>query len=541
MKPHKTINILDCTLRDGGYYNNWDFEPEIVQDYLLAIANLQIDFVEIGFRTLKNNKFNGGFAYCSDIFLNNINIPSGLKDKIAVMINGSEIADPETQNENLIKLFKPKKESSVNLVRIACHVHEFISCLPASSWLKGQGYLVGFNLMQVANLKLTEITKLAQVASEYPIDVLYFADTMGSLNPQQVKDIVYAFKLGWKGVLGIHTHDNMGQAIANSLSALDSGVTWIDATVTGMGRGPGNAQTEYLILALSKYRKSQGDPTKLFELIRKHFKPLQNFYGWGTNPFYYLAGLNGIHPTYIQEMLKDKRYNEVEIIAVINYLKNNGGKKFNKETLEYSRQFYSGKPRGSWQPNCLLKNKTILILGSGPSIKKHQAELESFIRQSQPYVMALNTQSEICQDLIDVRAACHPIRLIADYNEHQKLQQPLILPLSNLPKYVKTKYKNKELFDFGISVTNNEFKFHDKYCELPTLLVISYALAIASSGQANQILLAGFDGYSSEDTRMKEMNLILKVYQASVNSLPLISITPTRYEIPVKSVYGLNQ
>jgi 4-hydroxy 2-oxovalerate aldolase len=88
---------LDCTLRDGGYYNNWDFEPRLVQDYLNAMDSLQIDFVEIGFRTLKNDSFKGGFAYSTDTFLNNLNIPSGLNDKIGVMINGSEIVNVKTQ------------------------------------------------------------------------------------------------------------------------------------------------------------------------------------------------------------------------------------------------------------------------------------------------------------------------------------------------------------------------------------------------------------------------------------------------------------
>ena len=534
------MNIFDCTLRDGGYYNAWDFEPELVQDYLLAMDALQIDFVEIGFRSLKNDGFKGGCAYSTDAFLNSLAIPPGLVDKIGVMINGSEIANPETQTANLQKLFNPKAESPVTLVRIACHVHEFIACLPAATWLKQQGYLVGFNLMQVADRSPMEITQLAQAASDYPIDVLYFADSMGSLNPQQVADIIHAFQQGWQGALGVHTHDNLGQAIVNSLQAVKSGVTWVDSTVTGMGRGPGNAQTEYLILALAEYRQTQGNPTKLFELIRKYFKPMQNRYGWGTNPFYYLAGQYGIHPSYIQEMLQDSRYSEEDILAVIDHLKIEGGKKFSLDTLEAARNFYSGEPRGTWQPSSLLKDKTVLILGTGPGVKKYQATIESFIEQTQPYVIALNTQSNIRQDLIDARAACHPVRLLADCHEHLKLPQPLITPASMLPEDVKAELQNKELLDFGIAVTSKGFSFHQNYCELPTSLVIAYALAIASSGQAKQIILAGFDGYGADDPRRKEMDQLFTNYHNTERALPFFSITPTRYEILVQSIYGLN-
>jgi 4-hydroxy 2-oxovalerate aldolase len=72
------LNLIDCTLRDGGYYNDWDFEPELVQDYLLAMDALQIDFVEIGFRSLKNDGFKGGCAFSTDAFLSSLAIPPGL-------------------------------------------------------------------------------------------------------------------------------------------------------------------------------------------------------------------------------------------------------------------------------------------------------------------------------------------------------------------------------------------------------------------------------------------------------------------------------
>lgn len=531
---------LDCTLRDGGYYNNWDFETSLIEDYLQAMDSLKIDFVEIGFRTLKNNGFKGGVAYSTDSFLKSINIPPGQVDKIAVMINGSEISDSKTQIACLEKLFKSKANSPVTLVRVACHVHEFKDCLPASKWLKQQGYLVGFNLMQVADRPLEEITQLALAANDYPIDVLYFADSLGSLNSHQLKNIINAFQKGWQGELGIHTHDNMGNAVSNSVKAVEFGVNWVDSTVTGMGRGPGNAQTEYIVLALERYRQNKGNPIKLLELIRKRFKPMQNSFGWGTNFFYYLAGEYGIHPSYIQEMMQDQRYSAEDILVVIDFLKINGGKKFNIETLEVARNFYSSESKGTWDPRTLIKDKTVLILGTGPSVKKYQDAIEKFIKQTKPYVIALNTKSDVDESLINARAACQPLRLLADYKEHIKFSQPLITPFSMLPEMLRTDFRNKKILDFGIGIKNQGFKFHQNYCELPTSLVIAYTLAVANSGLAKQIILAGFDGYKAEDSRRKEMDQIIQIYKEHPNALPLQSVTPTRYEIPVKSIFGLN-
>jgi 4-hydroxy 2-oxovalerate aldolase len=337
------IKLLDCTLRDGGYYNNWDFETEIIQNYLEAMDAIKIDFVEIGFRSIINDSLKGNLAYSTDSYLKNLNIPKGLVNKIGVMINGSEIVNLNSQISFLKKMFKPKIESPVSLVRIACHVNEFKNCLQASKWLKDQGYLVGFNLMQIADCSYNEIMEVAKITNDYPIDVLYFADSMGSLDTNHLKNIIEAFQKSWKGELGIHTHDNIGKAVSNTVEAVKYGLKWVDSTVTGMGRGPGNAQTEYVVLALDFHKKKGGNLIKLLEVIEKYFKPLKTNFGWGTNPFYYLAGQYGIHPTYIQKMLQDKRYKEKDILAVMDFLKTNGGKIFNLDTLESARNLYTGK------------------------------------------------------------------------------------------------------------------------------------------------------------------------------------------------------
>ena len=301
--------LLDCTLRDGGYYNNWDFDHQIIEDYLKAMEALEIDFVEIGFRSLKNKGFKGAVAFSTDTFLNSISVPSGLIGKIGVMINGSEISNPKTQLSNLKKLFSHKSDSVVSLVRIACHADEFEKCLPASKWLKKQGYQVGFNLMQIADCSEKKINKITKAVNNYPLDVLYFADSLGSLHQGEIKKIIEIFKKNWRGQIGIHTHDNTAQAISNTLKAVKSGATWVDSTITGMGRGAGNAQTEYIVLALKDYRKKKVNLIKTLELINKYFIPMKTKYGWGTNPFYYLAGNYGLHPSYIQEMIHDSRYN----------------------------------------------------------------------------------------------------------------------------------------------------------------------------------------------------------------------------------------
>ncbi len=537
------MKILDCTLRDGGYYNNWDFSKELIEDYLAAMSNLKVDFVEIGSRSLKNDTYKGTCAYTAEPYLNTLDIPTFLQDKIGVMINGAELISKDTelkehQNNVLSSLFTNASKSLVTLVRIACHLHEVEECLSASVWLKEKGYKVGFNIMSIAQAGEDEIIRFGELASQYDIDVLYFADSMGSLDSNDISQIVKSFKQKYSGELGIHTHDNMGQALSNSMRAIDEGVTWIDSTVTGMGRGPGNMQTEYLVLALEEYSDKKRNITKLLEIISKYFKPLKDEYQWGTNSYYFLAGKYSIHPSYIQTMLVDNRYSEEDILSVIEHLKTEGGKKFSIDTLESSKEFYKGDPKGTWKPIDDINSNIVLIIGTGPSTLLHIDAIESYIVKHKPYVIALNTKKTIKESLINTRTACHPMRLLADCNEHLKLNQPLIAPISMLPEDVKESLKNKKTLDFGLSVQKDTFLFEESFATLPTSLVIAYTLAIATSGNANKILLAGFDGYAADDPRNVEMDNILKLYLSKSKVSELLSITPTRYRIPTKSIYG---
>ncbi|RUR27847.1 aldolase [Vreelandella andesensis] len=530
--------LLDCTFRDGGYYNAWDFHPELIHQYLDAMQAAGVDVVELGFRTLKNQGFQGPCAFTTDEFIRSLTIPSGLT--VGVMVNGNELVSEVPQQEALERLFPNAAEDSpVVLVRIACHVHEFEEALPAVTWLKERGYQVGFNLMQVADRTEEEVKALARLANAYPMDSLYFADSMGSMSPNQAAQIIQWFRSEWKGAMGIHTHDNLGLALSNTLRALDEGVTWVDSTVTGMGRGPGNARTEELAIEMAERRGKPVNMVPLMVLLREHFKPMQAHYGWGTNPYYYLAGKYGIHPTYIQEMLSDSRYSEEDVLAVIEHLRVEGGKKFSLNTLDAARHFYRGDPTGQWSPKKRFAGRDVLLLGTGPGVARHREALERYIRDCKPLVLALNTQSAIDAELIDLRVACHPVRLLADCESHTRLPQPLITPYSMLPTDVRDSLGNKEVLDFGLNVQTDSFDFSEMHCTTPTSLVVAYALAVATSGEASRILMAGFDGYGADDPRSREMHQLLEQYQAAEGALPMIAITPTRYGLHSESVYAL--
>lgn len=530
--------FLDCTFRDGGYYNAWDFSEQTVLDYLEAMPASGVDIIEMGFRSLKASGFKGAAAYTTDSWLRGLPLP---QDKtIGVMINGAELVGELPQEEALEQLFPAAAaDSPVDLVRIACHVHEFEPALPAVTWLKDRGYQVGYNLMQVSDRTEEEVKALAQAAAGYPMDVLYFADSFGSMNPDQAAQIIGWMREHWFGPMGIHTHDNMGLALSNCLRAMDEGVIWIDSTVTGMGRGPGNARTEEVAIEIASRRGEEANFVPLMSLLRKHFKPMQEHYGWGTNPYYYLAGKYSIHPTYVQTMLGDSRYDEEDVLSVINHLREEGGKKYSASTLASAQHFYGKEPSGTWNPSEKFAGREVLLLGAGPAVEQHEQAIEDFIRRRRPLVVALNTQTAIVPELIDLRVASHPVRLLADGEKHAELPQPLIAPLSMLPEEARQSLEGQEVLDYGLAIRPDALEFADTYVTTSTSLVIGYALAAATSGKAQRIFLAGFDGYGADDLRDQEMQRLIEAYQAADQALPLTAITPTRYGIHTESVYAL--
>ena len=537
------MKLLDCTLRDGGYYNDWNFSKELIENYLDVMDSIKIDLVEIGYRFLENSTFRGPCAYSSNFFLESLNIPKSLKGKLGVMINASEILENTNNNQSLESvleaLFPDKSKEIISFVRIACRVSDIKESNKISKWLKNNGYKVCINLMQVTTIDKLQLKKVISFLNKENVDVLYFADSLGSLDIENLNQIINVFKENWPKDIGIHAHDNMGNAVKNSLYAASMGINWIDSTITGMGRGPGNAQTEYLCLEREIITKQSFKKSKLMNLINNTFIPMKNKFGWGLNVYYYLSGIRGIHPSYIQQMLGDSRFSENDIFSVIDSLSINRNNSFNERLLEDIRSSQDVSLTGDWKPETIFKDRDVLILGSGPKLDSYIESIEHLIRNKKILVLALNSSKSINENLIDYRIASHPLRILADIKNYSELPQPIITPKEALDeKSLKILSKNK-ILNFGLKVQSGLFQFAETSCIIPNSLVLSYALAMVTSGKCKNIMLAGFDGYSFQDPRKKEIDDLFSIYIANAQSVNIYSITETLHDIPQRSIFGL--
>lgn len=533
-----SIKILDCTFRDGGYYNNWDFDYDIVEKYLTAMSLSGVDVVEIGFRFLPKPAFYGAFAYSTDDYLIYLKVPDNLK--LSVMINASEFLLYPDGGEVAVDTYFVKASSSpVSIVRVAVRVNEIISIKSIVLRLKELGYKVAVNLMQVDSLDDEKISMAAiEISMWDAVDILYFADSLGNLDPDSTRRIVKTLMSSWSGELGFHAHDNKSQALVNCIAAAIDGVTWLDSTLLGMGRGAGNVCTERLMIE-AVYRKwGIYNINALYSLVINDFNLLQKKYMWGSNIFYHIAAIEGIHPTYVQELLSSDRYSLDQILLAIKNLNGNDALSYNANTLGVAIRCSSTRDgQGSWSPRAWINLREVLIIGAGPSTKRHIGAISNYINKNNPIVLCLNVNNAVPSELVSAYVACHESRILIESNQYRALKKPIILPLARVPKSVSPLLDGVDVLDYGLSISEDKIVVNDTGCTLPSLLAVGYALAVAISSQAKRILLAGFDGYASGDSRQDEMVEILDLYQQMGNTIQIISVTSTTYPIAQRSIY----
>lgn len=533
-------SILDCTLRDGGYYNNWDFEPDVVNAYLQAMADAKINYVELGFRAFPKEGFLGAFAYTTEAYINALELPQG--PIYGVMIDAKTVlSSPFSVEQALEKLCVPASESKIKLVRVAAHFHEVEASGPIVKKLKSMEYIVGYNLMQSGGKPDDVIAdKVKQIAQWGCVDVLYFADSLGNMDETEVQRIVGVIDCHWDGDIGIHTHNNMSQGLTNTLAAKDAGVKWLDTTVTGMGRGAGNTPTENFLAVLDK-TDSPYYAKPVYELVIRHFEPMQKHYGWGSNLLYFLGAQNDVHPTYIQNLLSNTHYGTDEIVGAIDYLTQlESATSYNGAVLKSALCFSSSanKVSGSRDIIGLFNDKHVLVIGNGPSTRKYASAIEAYIKKQQPVVISINIVDSIAQELVDYYAISHNSKFLSEALKYEQVRKNIILPKHRFSDNEIKLLQDAHILDYGVSVEKNKFESHHEFATIPYDVTAAYVLALLNESNAASIHAVGFDGYATDDPRQQEMVDIFNIYHANEDHVNIISLTPTAYSISESSIYA---
>ncbi|MEV6530143.1 hypothetical protein ACGFWD_30635 [Streptomyces sp. NPDC048448] len=235
---------LDVTLRDGGYRNNFDFPLDYALHHARESVAAGMEWVEIGYR-------NGSFKPKPGIGRTGV----GADDYIRAV---AEVVSPD----RLCMILHPKNITEDDLPRMYdAGVRLIRFCLPSGapehglallSQAGGLGFTTTVNITRVSQLDRRRLVELAALSGDAGADVVYLADSNGSMLPREVTQLVTLVRSVTDAAIGLHAHNNLGLALANAIAAVDAGATWIDSSILGMGKGPGNLVTEQWLAYLGR-------------------------------------------------------------------------------------------------------------------------------------------------------------------------------------------------------------------------------------------------------------------------------------------------
>lgn len=286
------IKVLDATIRDGGLCNNFEFSDEFVSALYKCNVKCGVDYMEFGYkasRSMFNESEFGKWKFCKEEDIRAIVGENPTDLKISVMADVGR-CDYKTD-------FLPKSESVIDMVRVACYIHQIPTAIEMIEHFHSLGYETTCNIMAISQVGSDQVVQALEMLNKSSVDVIYLVDSFGSLYPENACELAKIYlqtaeKAGKK--VGFHAHNNQNLAFANTIETLSYGVSFLDATMQGMGRGAGNCSME-LLLGFLKNPKYNMYPT--LEFIEKYIVPLkEQGVVWGYDLQYMFTGLFNLHP-----------------------------------------------------------------------------------------------------------------------------------------------------------------------------------------------------------------------------------------------------
>ncbi|MEH7475732.1 aldolase catalytic domain-containing protein, partial [Priestia megaterium] len=224
------------------------------------------------------------WRFLDDNFLKEI-IPEKKFTKLSALVDIGRV-DP---NDIL-----PREQSMLDMIRVACYIREVDKGLELIKMFHDLGYETSLNIMALSSVPENQLIEAFEMVKKSPVDVVYIVDSFGSLDPADIEHQVKKFQAMIPSKqLGIHTHNNMQLAFANTLTAMRNGVTFLDSSVYGMGRAAGNCNTELLV---SYIPKPSYEMKPILGVIEKHMLEMRQKWEWGYIIPYMISGVLNEHP-----------------------------------------------------------------------------------------------------------------------------------------------------------------------------------------------------------------------------------------------------
>ena len=388
--PMRTIKLLDVTLRDGGYVNNWQFGEDATRLILNKLNESGIELIEAGFISQKEPASAGRTIYPSFEAANAQVAHLADSAQVACMINyGAYSADD-------IPSYHGK---GVGTIRVAFHSKDLHGALHLCEQIAAKGYKVFVQPMATTGFTEDELEYLMTSCNQFVPEAVYIVDSFGTMQREDVLRLLryYDAHLNEGISIGFHSHNNLQLAFPNAQEILRADVTHnliIDSSVFGMGRGAGNLCTELIAMFLNEHYNKNYQLVPILEIIDTCLNAIFIKTPWGYSVPYYVAAINQCHPNYATYLLNKQTLGVQQINIILSQIPRENKRSFDPSLAEKVYLEYQARSIDDTDTLTRLKDyfsgRPLLLLAPGKSITTHHDQIESFIRQKQPRVVAIN-------------------------------------------------------------------------------------------------------------------------------------------------------
>lgn len=528
------IVLLDCTLRDGGYNNDWNFGHDALVGVAERVISADIDFLELGFldqrRAFDQNRSIMPGTECMRRIYGRIDRRN---TKLVGMIDFGTCD---------LSRIQPRSESFLDGIRVIFKKHLRREAMDFCRRLKEMGYMVFSQLVSITSYTDEEMMDLIGLVNGVAPYAVSIVDTYGLLHKGRLFHYYEMLErhLDPNIVIGYHSHNNFQLAYANCIELIghhvDSRRTLLcDGSLFGMGKGAGNAPIELLAAYM---RDNFGKPyqvDQLLEAIDSVIQPLYNEYRWGYSLKAFIAASNDCHPNYVGYLLDKKTLSVRSVNDILRRLGGDAKLLYDKACIE---RLYVDYQKSAVRDETvyarlggLFAGRKVLVLGPGGSVLRERDGIAARIESDRPYVIAINYLPETIPTdalfLTNSKRYNQQISAIADRGDGIRL-----IATSNL-------MRTNGCFDYTLdyeSLIDRDAVFMDN-----SFIMLLKVLVRVGVGK---VLLAGFDGYSPDAdnyyaSRMeydfaKRLGGEINAYVDGIlpelrKAIDIEFITPTRY------------
>lgn len=515
------LKILDCTLRDGGYVNDWKWGFDTAKNIIYKLMQSKVNIIEVGF--LRNvDEYNPDITVCNKIEELNYLLPEDKAEDVMY----SAMAMRSNYD---IKKLSPYKGSGIEMIRITAHDYDIEEGMDFAREVKEKGYKLSINPINIMGYSDSQILWIIDRVNAIQPYQFSIVDTFGSMRRRDLDRIVSLVdnNLDKNIRVALHLHENMSLSFALAQNFIDKHLNRplsIDASLMGMGRIPGNLPIELIADYLNEYLDKQYDIDYMMDAIQDYIAPLKGKQEWGYTPAYFLSARYNLHRNYAEYFLKKIDLTNKDINHILAAFDRDKCTTFDEEYAYCQYQDYKNRIINDVDDKKRLKseleNRNILVIAPGATLADCRDKIIEFIKANNMIVISLNfIPEEIEPDY-------------AFFSNNKRLD-------------IRHKKKSKLIITSNIYECEGEYKinynslsgaFEQGYNSFIMMLKLLNDLGI------NKVYAAGADGYTSDGYKYclstfhsnKEHNY---KYNAEVSSaisrigITVEFITPSEYDL----------